>query len=137
MRYVRQDLRQVLRSVDQIVGQCIVDVLGEDALAVIRPYVERALAGERVEYEAEFTFLGAGPRWMRIVYVPDVDQAGQVVGWIASSTDITVRHHAEAALRTSEARLAAELEDSKLLQRLSAEMIRGDVRPLRQSAGAA
>ncbi len=121
------------RSVDQIVGQRIVDVVGQEGFAVVRPYIERALAGERVEYETEFTFPGAGPRWMRIAYVPDVDQTGQVVGWIASSTDITVRHHAEAALRTSEARLEAELEDSKLLQRLSAEMIRDDVRALYDS----
>src|SRR5215470_11414024 len=38
-------------SADQIIGRPIIDVIGTEAFEVIRPYIERALRGERVEYE--------------------------------------------------------------------------------------
>ena len=37
---------------DTIIGRSVVEILGQDAFEVIRPYVDQALAGQRVEYEA-------------------------------------------------------------------------------------
>ena len=65
---------------DQIVGRPIVDVMGPNGFAVIRPHVERVLRGERVEYEAEVPFTVAGPRMLHVVYTPDQDPDGAVVG---------------------------------------------------------
>src|SRR5215467_3382064 len=36
----------------EIIGRTIVEVVGEAAFTIIRPYIERVLAGERVEYES-------------------------------------------------------------------------------------
>src|SRR5262249_33123835 len=43
--------RIVGRPVDEVVGMRLPDVLTPDAFAKVRPYFERVLAGDRVEYE--------------------------------------------------------------------------------------
>jgi hypothetical protein len=63
--------------------------MGKEGFADIRPYVERVLAGERVEYESQVHFAGVGARLLRVAYAPDHDAAGHVTGWIASILDIT------------------------------------------------
>jgi PAS domain S-box-containing protein len=48
------------QSAEQIIGLPIIDVMGREAFEVIRPYVERVLRGERVEYEEEVLSPPAG-----------------------------------------------------------------------------
>jgi PAS domain S-box-containing protein len=98
------------RPVEEIVGKPLAEIMGEEAFDAIRPYIERVLKGERVEYEAEVPYARLGVRHMRVSYVPDFDVAGDVCGWIASITDITDRKRTEEALRDSEARLSTFLE---------------------------
>src|SRR5215468_3937179 len=93
------------KPLDQIVGWPMAEVIGAEAVATIRPYVERVLRGEHVIYEAEVPYAGAGTRYMHVSYTPDTDAAGQIVGWVASVTDITERKHAENALRQREVEL--------------------------------
>src|SRR5262245_17756066 len=81
------------------------EVMGAEAVETIRPYVERALRGEHVIYEAEVPYAGAGTRYMHVSYTPDTNAAGQIVGWVACVTDITERKHAENALRQREVEL--------------------------------
>ncbi len=83
---------------EQVVGRPMVDVIGEAAVEVIRPHVERVLRGELEEYEAEVPFAAAGPKYVHVAYTPDEDNNGNVVGWVASVTDITERKRAEARL---------------------------------------
>jgi PAS domain S-box-containing protein len=92
------------RTPDEIVGRPIVEIMGEKAFDVIKPYLDRVLAGESVEFEAEVPYQVIGPRWVRANYTPDRDMQGNVVGWIASIVDITKRKKAEEALRESENR---------------------------------
>jgi PAS domain S-box-containing protein len=73
---------------EQIVGRRIVDVIGEAALEIIRPRIERVLCGETVEYEDELPMPGAR-KWVRVAYSPDRDSSGNVVGWVGSIMDIT------------------------------------------------
>jgi PAS domain S-box-containing protein len=75
--------------VDQIVGRAIVEVIGEEALAKLRPYMDRVLRGETVEYESEVPFRVGGPRYLHLVYTPWRERDGSVSGWVASATDIT------------------------------------------------
>jgi PAS domain S-box-containing protein len=95
---------------EEIVGRSISEVMGKEAFEAVRPYIERVLAGEHVEYEAEVPYARIGHRHMRVSYVPDFDASGNVCGWIASITDITDRKRTEEALRDSEARLSTFLE---------------------------
>ena len=80
------------RSPTDIEGKPIVEIMGDDGFAVIRPHVQRVLRGERVEFESAVTFAGVGPRFLRVGYTPDRDRQGQVIGWIASILDITDQH---------------------------------------------
>jgi PAS domain S-box-containing protein len=73
---------------EQIAGRLIVEVIGQAALDVIRPHVEKVLQGERVEYEAELPIEGS-LKPIHVVYTPDRDTANNVVGWVASVTDIS------------------------------------------------
>jgi PAS domain S-box-containing protein len=85
-----------------IIGKSIVEVMGEEAFKVIHPYIDRVLAGERVEYETEITYAGAGLRYMHVIYVPDVDSQGAVCGWIGTISDITHQKRLEQHLRKSD-----------------------------------
>jgi PAS domain S-box-containing protein len=83
----------------RIVGRPIVEVMGEAAFSTIQPYIERVLAGERVEYETEIPLsYGAERSFYRVVYVPDRNADGSIVGWIACVADITSSKQAEARL---------------------------------------
>ena len=105
----------------EIAGQSIQNVLGGDGMATIRPYIERVLAGERVEYEAEVELVRIGRRWVRAVYVPTRDLGGAVTGWVADVTDITALKHAEAEV----ARVNADLRKSnELLARSNEDLHR-------------
>lgn len=92
--------------IDQIVGRAIVEVMGESALAKMRPYIERVLAGERVEYQAEVPIANKGARYLHAVYSPDIDETGNIQGWVASVTDITERLDFEKELKLSSERLS-------------------------------
>lgn len=83
---------------ERIVGRPIVEVIGAAGLETIRPYVERVLRGERVEYQALVPYDASGPRLMQVTYTPWKDPDGSVSGWIASVTDVTARRRAEEKL---------------------------------------
>src|SRR5262245_4051250 len=92
-------------SAEQIIGRLIIDVIGTEAFEVIRPYFERVLRGDRVEYEEEVPFAAGGPRFLHVVYTPWIEGDGQVAGWVASVSDITDLKRTTEALRESEERL--------------------------------
>src|SRR5262245_46891176 len=58
------------RDPSDIEGKPIVDIMGDPGFSTIRPYVDRVLGGQRVEYETEVSFAGVGIRVLRVVYIP-------------------------------------------------------------------
>jgi PAS domain S-box-containing protein len=99
-------------SADQIIGRPIADVMGTKAFEVIRPYVERVLRGERVEYEEEIPYAPGGTKFMHVICTPWIDSEGHVAGWVASVSDITALKLATAALEEREQRLRLALDAS-------------------------
>jgi PAS domain S-box-containing protein len=91
---------------DQIVGRRIVDVLGVDGWKTIRPYVERVLSGERVEYEILLPYAVAGSRQLHVAYTPERN-GHEVIGFFASITDITEFKRVEKQLQDVEKMAAA------------------------------
>ena len=99
---------------EQIVGRPIVEVMGQAAFEIIRPRIERVLSGERVEYEDELPIAGER-KWIHVVYTPDRDASGNVVGWVASVMDITERKRIEEELKAANAFLDAIIENIPLM----------------------
>ena len=68
-----------------------------------RPFIERALAGESLAYEADFP-RSEGTVQTEVVHVPHRDQAGRTLGLYTVVMDITARKLAERVLSESEER---------------------------------
>jgi PAS domain S-box-containing protein len=92
----------------EITGRSIVEVMGEAALTTVLPYIERVLAGERVEFETEILFRHSTEKsYFRVVYIPDRAPDGSIIGWIACISDIT--HSKQAERRLAERNTQLEL----------------------------
>jgi len=75
---------------DEIRGKTVREVLGEERYERARPYLERALRGEVVNFEAEFHF--PHHHWMEMNYRPEWSEDGRhVVGVHIHVQDITRR----------------------------------------------
>lgn len=106
--FVSRAYAQMLgRQPGDIHGRSIVEIMGEEGFATIRPYIERVLAGTPVEFESDVSFPGIGTRTLQVGYNPDFDLAGDTIGWVASIVDVTDRKGAR-DLR----RLLASIVDS-------------------------
>ena len=70
--------------------------------ARVRPFIERALAGERVQYETEVRDRHGRTRTALVTLVPDRDAEGTVNGFVGLATDITVRKADEERLRQAQ-----------------------------------
>jgi two-component system CheB/CheR fusion protein len=89
---------------EDVVGQRLDEFLGEEAYEAARPYIERVLTGETLQFEVEVPYHALGRRYVHCACTPDRDEAGRVVGWVASILDMTDRHRLERELRGSEER---------------------------------
>jgi PAS domain S-box-containing protein len=83
-------------------GRHASEVLGAAAYAALRPYVQRVLAGEEITFDQRVTYKSGPPRDVRATYVPHLDGAGRVCGFVVLVHDVSEIRAAEAALRRSE-----------------------------------
>ncbi|WP_435440280.1 diguanylate cyclase domain-containing protein [Variovorax sp. RB2P76] len=72
----------------QVVGRHLQDVAGRDVYLSRRPMLSRALAGERVEFEARTQRTGF-ERITQVIYVPDIRDDGLTHGIFSLALDIT------------------------------------------------
>ena len=94
------------RPLAEIIGRNVRDVMGPAMYEARRPFIERALAGESLSYEADFPRSG-GTVHTEIVHVPHRDSAGRTTGLYTVVMDITTRKLAEKVLSESEERFRA------------------------------
>ena len=86
-----------------MIGHQVAEVVGAAAFAAMRPYMEQALAGEPVAYDAELTYPDA-VRHVSATYIPQRD-GERVTGFVSLVHDISERkqferYRAAAAART-------------------------------------
>jgi PAS domain S-box-containing protein len=89
---------------EELVGKRLSDVIGVEAFQAAKPFLDRLLAGEAVQYEATIPYAGLGPRFMRSANVPERDQTGKVCGFIGVLIDLSDRKRAEDALKEEDRR---------------------------------
>lgn len=77
----------------QIIGHSIKDIFGEDVFEKnIRPYFDRCLNGEVINYQYWFDFEAGGKRFMDVSYYPYYEKDNKTIsGVVVSSHDITER----------------------------------------------
>ncbi len=85
-----------------IIGRSLSEVNFPETYQAIKPHVERALAGERVDFEQVLRFSDGRSRRIHGVYVPDVGPGGEVHGFSSMVEDITARSQLEEQLRQSQ-----------------------------------
>ncbi|UOG73326.1 PAS domain-containing protein [Hymenobacter tibetensis] len=85
-------------------GQYVREVVGEAAYAAAASYIARALAGERVDFEACMPYRDDLVKHIRTTYVPDVQQE-RVVGFYCLINDITEQVQARAEIERQQQQL--------------------------------
>jgi PAS domain S-box-containing protein len=107
----------------QLIGKRISEVLGTAAYEAILPHIEESLTGQKVEFEMEITYVTLGSRWIHVVFMPERNLEGQVVGIVAVINDISLRKREEQELeRARDEALNASRAKDDFLAALSHEL---------------
>ncbi|MDH3414063.1 MAG: PAS domain-containing protein, partial [Gammaproteobacteria bacterium] len=78
------------RPIEKIVGRTVMEIHGADKFEnVIKPMLDRCLAGESVEYQSEIKYRGRGRCDTAIRYDPCRDDSGRVIGVAVSVRDVS------------------------------------------------
>ena len=96
------------RPREQMIGRHLRELLGEEMFNARQPYLERALRGERVTFEA--ALLTDPPRHTVVQHIPHFDENGRVIGLYSLVQDMTEQKRTEAELRRSRDELATVLD---------------------------
>jgi len=100
---------------ESIRGRPVAEIVGDAAYRIIEPHLEQALAGEMREYEAWLPFQHGGARYVRVEYIPDCCDDGQVAGVFALVSDLSERRKAEEAIEQLHAENQARLTELQAL----------------------
>lgn len=88
----------------QIIGSHIKDIIGQSNYEFAQKYLDIVRQGQATSYENRFITAGT-KRWVKVNYVPDINDQGKAEAVVVLSLDITERRRAEQALRENEERL--------------------------------
>jgi PAS domain S-box-containing protein len=111
-------------AADEAVERPITMLFPPDRLAEEERIISRIRSGERVEHFDTVRLRKDGTTIpISLTISPIRDEEGQIIGASKIARDITDRTRAEAALRHSEGRLAAELEATTRLHNLSTRLL--------------
>ena len=79
---------------EKIKGRQVCEIVSMSVYQQMLPYLEQALSGEKVTYEAEMVQSSGERLWTSVSYIPDI-QGGQVKGIFSLVSDISDRKAAE------------------------------------------
>jgi diguanylate cyclase (GGDEF)-like protein/PAS domain S-box-containing protein len=83
---------------EDAIGRSVLEVMGQELYDQRRSPLQRALRGERMEFEMNSMFKGTH-RYLHITYIPDIRSDGIVHGAYTLSTDVTALKQVEQELR--------------------------------------
>ncbi|HEV2568214.1 sensor histidine kinase [Sphingomonas sp.] len=97
------------RPLSELLDRPLADLMSPEMYQRRLPWIERALAGETVQYEVAFPH-PQGHRDTAVMHLPHFSPSGEVLGMYALVQDITPLKKVEAELRASRDRFAAVLD---------------------------
>ncbi|GAK53765.1 multi-sensor signal transduction multi-kinase [Candidatus Moduliflexus flocculans] len=121
-RFVNKRYEAFGRPRHEVIGRTFPEIVGESSYRFAKPYLEQVLSGQPTSYEniLHFTY---GDRWIKVNYVPDIDEQRQVRGIVILSYDITQeKQTAEALQLAKDAAEAANRAKSMFLASMSHEL---------------
>jgi PAS domain S-box-containing protein len=124
-QFVNEPYRQWLeRPVEEILGRKMGELLTPELYDRRKDFVDRALAGEVVDFEVELTPSGARePRYGHVSFVPHLGDERQSLGFFTLMQDITERRRADAAIKEANETLERRVaERTAALTRLNAQL---------------
>lgn len=83
----------------QIIGRRVSRILGADNYAIAKPYIDDALRGRLVHYEAVFLTVRKERQYLDLTYVPDRNNAGNINGFYVLAIDLTEKRQTEETLK--------------------------------------
>ena len=92
-----------------ILGRTVEDVMGTKAYKLVKSRIDAAFEGKHQNFEIEVPFVFAGHKLVQTIYVPHLDDAGNVQGIYGLVIDVTDRKQAEQAARDSEMKFSKML----------------------------
>jgi len=96
------------------VGKTVAEVFGEPVFEGVHRHIDAALAGNEVVFDLTNTVPRAA-RYMRVHYVPDRDERGEVIGVYGLVTDRTEQQLARDRIEASERQLRAVTDNLPVL----------------------
>lgn len=93
------------RSRDSILGKYVWDVIGDDAYATVKHYIDRVLAGEPQSFEFGMTYLNGDYAYLTSCLTPSLNSDQAVVGYYLFVFDSTERRRLELSLQAANAEL--------------------------------
>lgn len=119
-----------------LLGEHVLKILGEQAFARIHPYIDAALTGVLQEHEVRISLPHAEQRNLRLMYVPEYDKNKQVQGLIIVVSDVTRLRHAEEELHRRKVEFKTLVENSPdIISRIDCRMRHLYVNPAIEKLG--
>lgn len=90
------------QQASDIVGKRVSSLLGEERFQqIVKPRIDRAMAGETVSYDAVIEFAAKGLRHLEVHYLPARNDQGQIVGTVVRGHDVTALKQREEQLHAT------------------------------------
>lgn len=86
---------------NEIIGKHAKEILGDKAYQKVLPYFEKALRGERQDFELWIPYR-TGTKYIHAIYEPDLSPQNEVLGIFVSVADLTEQQTIMKKLKTSE-----------------------------------
>jgi PAS domain S-box-containing protein len=99
------------RPAEAIVGRSLREIVSAGTYAIAKPYVERVLAGESVQFPRPQQRSDGGIRMLEMNYIPDVDERGATAGWFGILLDVTEAFAARQRLESMNVELEQRVAD--------------------------
>ena len=100
-------------------GKSMAEVIGDGAFMRVKPYLDRALNGEQLDFQLTLPYLVQGQthnRTVNVIYRPERSHEGKVVGIFGVVRDITALKFAEYTAEKKSEELTEALKDSLVNQ---------------------